>query len=224
MRDVIHVNGLVIAADNSGAVGEKKQDAVQAPYEVVGYFSARVALMECIAAGGQPFAAVMHNFCGDDAWSRLEEGVQRAAAELGCSLVLTGSTESNFSLHQSAAGIVIIGRQIEGIAKIDKKNVQYGVVGKPLVGNEVIEYSEDVAPLSVFQKVIQLEGVQSVLPVGSKGIAYELEQLSGKRGSCELDMEKSAGPSTCFIVAFEEKAAPLIEKAAGHFYRLELVE
>ena len=102
--------------------------------------------------------------------------------------------------------------------------MQYGVIGKPLVGNEVIEYPEDVAPLSVFQKVIQLEGVQSVLPVGSKGIAYELEQLSGKRGSCELDMEKSAGPSTCFIVAFEEKAACLIEKAAGRFYRLELVE
>lgn len=224
MRDVIQVNGLVIAADNSGAVGEKKQDAVQAPYEVVGYFSARVALMECIAAGGKPFAAVMHNFCGDDAWNQLEEGVRRASAELGCPLELTGSTESNFSLHQSAAGIVIIGRQIEGIAKIEEKNVQYGVVGKPLVGNEVIEYPEDVAPLSVFQQVIQLEGVQSVLPVGSKGIAYELEQLSGKRGRCELDMEKSAGPSTCFIVAFEEKAACLIEKAAGRFYRLELVE
>ncbi|WP_050181794.1 hypothetical protein [Domibacillus robiginosus] len=224
MRDVIRTNGLVIAADNSGAIGQKEQDAVEAPYEVVGYFSARVALMECIAAGGEPFAAVLHNFSGDTAWTPLQEGVQRAAAELGCKLEVTGSTESNFSMLQSAAGMVIIGRHVRDTDRVEGSRVQYGIVGKPLVGSEVLEYPKDVASLSVFHKVVKMEGVRAVLPVGSKGISYELRQLSGKEGCCELDMEKSAGPSTCFLVAFEEKAAQRIERAAGQLYRLNIFE
>ncbi|WP_309090000.1 ATP-binding protein [Domibacillus sp.] len=224
MRDVIRTNGLIIAADNSGAIGEKEHDAVRAPYEVVGYFSARVALMECMAAGGEPFAAVLHNFSGDAAWKALKEGVQRAAAELGCALEVTGSTESNFSMLQSAAGMVIIGRHAREAGRVEGREVQYGVIGKPLVGKEVLECAEDVAPLAVFREIIKMEGVRAVLPVGSKGIAHELEQLSGKKGCCELDMKKSAGPSTCFLVAFEEGAAQRIEKAAGRLYRLHLVE
>ncbi|OES45148.1 hypothetical protein [Domibacillus iocasae] len=224
MRDVIRTNGLVIAADNSGSIGGKEQDTVQAPYEVVGYFSARVALMECIAAGGEPFAAVLHNFSGDAAWKPLCKGIKKAAAELDCELELTGSTESNFTMQQSAAGFVAIGRHVRDTDQIELESVRYGVIGKPLVGSEVMACLDDVAPLSVFRQIAHMEGVYTVLPVGSKGIAYELMQLTGRSGHCELDMIKSAGPSTCFIVAVKEEAGTQLESMTNHVYWLKMYD
>lgn len=215
MRDVIRTNGLIIATDNSGAVGNKQDDIIHVPYETVGYFSARVALMECISAGGEPFVAVVHNYCGDAAWLLLCEGIKKAAAEIGCTLELTGSTESNFVMNQSAAGVVIIGRAVRTINQFDQNAVRYGVIGKPLVGLEVLENPEDVASLAVFKKIYSMPGVESVVPVGSKGIRYELEQLTGKSFECELNIEKSSGPATCFIVAVQETAMEAVEQTAG---------
>lgn len=40
---------LVVSCDNSGGIGLKEKDLVQVPYEVVGYFSFRVAVMECLS-------------------------------------------------------------------------------------------------------------------------------------------------------------------------------
>ena len=47
-------SSLVIACDNSGGIGMKEGDVVKVPYEVTAYYSFRVAVMECIAAGGTP--------------------------------------------------------------------------------------------------------------------------------------------------------------------------
>ncbi|OKL36033.1 hypothetical protein [Domibacillus mangrovi] len=214
MRDVIKTNGLIIATDNSGAVGNKQDDIVRVPYETVGYFSARVALMECVAAGGEPFVAIIHNFSGDDAWLLLCEGVKQAASEIGCTLELTGSTESNFVMNQSATGVVIIGRHIRNIDQFDRNTVRYGVIGKPLVGSEVLENPDDVASLAIFKKINSMSGVESVIPVGSKGIRHELEQITGKSFECGLNLEKSSGPATCFIIAVQEAAVEAVEQTA----------
>lgn len=214
MRDVIKTSGLIIAADNSGAVGNKQDDIVRVPYETVGYFSARVALMECVAAGGEPFAAILHNFSGDDAWLLLCDGVKQAVAEIGCTLELTGSTESNFVMNQSATGVVIIGRHVRNIDQFDRNTVRYGVIGKPLVGTEVLENPDDVASLAIFKKINSMPGVESVIPVGSKGIRHELEQITGKSFECGLNLEKSSGPATCFIIAVQETAVEAVEQTA----------
>ncbi|OXS78033.1 hypothetical protein [Domibacillus enclensis] len=211
MRNAIVTNGLVLAVDNSGSVGEKKQDDVAASYETVGYFSARVAIMECMAAGGEPFAAVVHNFSGDAAWPALYAGTEKAAFEAGYELEITGSSESNFHLNQSASGILMIGRHVRKTDQIEQRDMQYGVIGKPLVGGEVLAHSHEIAPLSLFRQLIGHEGVAAVWPVGSKGIAHELQQFTGRKGSCELDMNKSGGPSTCFLIAATRQATQKIK-------------
>jgi hypothetical protein len=218
MRDVIHTNGLIIAADNSGAIGDKPDDAVHVTYDVVGYFSARVALMECMAAGGEPFAAIVHNFSGDEAWSPLCEGIKRAAAEVDCTLEVTGSTESNFVMNQSATGVVVIGRHVRNVDQFDRNAVRYGVIGKPFVGSEVLKNPGDVASLAVFKKIISMPGVESVVPVGSKGIRHELEQLTETSLECGLNLEKSSGPATCFIIAVQEAVMEAVEQEAGIVY------
>lgn len=59
MRDAIIIRlnqdeSPVITSDNSGAIGMKEQDVVNVPYDIVGYYSFRVAVMRCMATGARP--------------------------------------------------------------------------------------------------------------------------------------------------------------------------
>ncbi|MFJ7683123.1 ATP-binding protein [Peribacillus butanolivorans] len=214
---------LVVSCDNSGGIGLKEKDLVQVPYEVVGYFSFRVAVMECLAAGGSPMTVVLHNFCGDEAWEALKIGVMKGMDEIGLDLSITGSTESNMPLLQSALGLMVIGkRRNERVMKpiLQRK---MALIGRPLVGEEVMKQQEWIAPLSLYKSLCDLEEVQ-VLPVGSKGIANEWKHLdpSGEGVSAHIrskvDIEKSSGPSTCFLIAYPEHLEDEIKLQSGSFF------
>lgn len=222
---------LIVASDNSGSIGMKKHDLISAAYETLAYYSFRVAAMECIAAGGEIISVVLHNFCGNEPWGELVRGVQKGLRELGLKDVsITGSTESNFPLLQSAIGVVVIGKgNLQKINLIPYCNqLNLAVIGLPLVGNEVIEQEEHIAPLSVFHKVSQLSNVIS-WPVGSKGVLYELNQLFANHRFtkemviADVDLLKSSGPATCFISAFFDDQVDVIKNlTAGLIHPLEI--
>ncbi|WP_255264082.1 ATP-binding protein [Peribacillus butanolivorans] len=150
---------LVVSCDNSGGIGLKEKDLVQVPYEVVGYFSFRVAVMECLAAGGSPMTVVLHNFCGDEAWEALKIGVMKGMDEIGLDLSITGSTESNMPLLQSALGLMVIGkRRNERVMKPILQR-EMALIGRPLVGEEVMKQQEWIAPLSLYKSLCELEEV-----------------------------------------------------------------
>ena len=170
---------LVIAADNSGGIGLKEQDHVKTSYDVVSYYGFRVAVMECMAAGGKPISIVIHNFCDDHAWDLLLAGIEKGLEELGLkgAVSVTGSTESNFTMLQSALGMIVLGkRESSYVDEVSFENRKVAVIGSPLVGNEVLEQEKDVIPLSLFHELCQLEDVV-IVPVGSKGILYELKNM-----------------------------------------------
>lgn len=227
MRDalVIPINQhdcLVIATDNSGAIGMKEQDFVKVAYETVGYFSFRVAVMECLATGAKPMAVVIQNFCGNKEWSKLVAGVEKGIAEMGLEGVqITGSTESNFPLVQSVVGLNVIGVK----SLDDKKETNFekvALIGMPLVGNEVIENVNEVAPLSLFYQISQLVDCV-VWPVGSKGVGHELKRmgLDAFEVSGEINYSKSGGPATSFLVGYPIDREEEIKKLAGqHFHSL----
>jgi hypothetical protein len=231
MRDIItiplnNVESLIIASDNSGGIGMKEHDLVQVSYETVAYYSFRVAAMECIAAGGELVSVVLHNFCGDSSWSELVNGIQKGLGELNLrNIPITGSTESNFNLEQSAVGVVVIGKKSVGkkTEKIFSTDIKFAVVGMPLVGSEVIDLAEKVVPLSTFLKVSKLENTM-LWPVGSKGILSELNQMfPAKEFTKEMldsnvDVLKSSGPSTCFIVAFEQGLEEALKSAGAEYF------
>ncbi|URM32905.1 ATP-binding protein [Cytobacillus firmus] len=234
MRDVLSFpfnseETIVVASDNSGAIGEKEQDAVQVPYEIVSYYSFRVAVMECMSAGAQPFAAAIQNFCGDDAWDQLIGGIKKGADELGLTeLQITGSTESNFNLLQSAVGLSVLGKrkgELPADALIYTEDTRIAVLGSPLVGQELIEREAEAAPLKIFKMINSIEDTET-LPVGSKGILAELNGLFFNREfevkdfESGVDLQKSGGPSTCFIAVFPEKKSEEIRKMAGHYFHL----
>ncbi len=230
MRNVLTIpfageTSLVITSDNSGAVGMKELDDVPVPYETVAYYSFRVAAMECIAAGARPIAVVLHNFCGNEPWDELAKGIQKGLLELGLTDVsITGSTESNFQLLQSAIGLLVIGKK-----PADKKTeipymdgLNLAVIGLPLVGNEVIDQEGQVVPLTIFQEISWLNGVMT-WPVGSKGIYYELQQMfpdvefTREMIVTDVDLLKSSGPATCFIAAYQDESADKLIKLAGKY-------
>ena len=145
---------LVLASDNSGGIGLKDMDMVKTPYDVVAYYGFRVAVMECIASGGAPISVVLHNFCGDEPWKDLVCGIEKGLQELGLTNVpITGSTESNFSLLQSALGMIVIGKRDRVIPEetILLDQMKFAVIGSPLVGEEVLNKEGEVLPLSLFQ-------------------------------------------------------------------------
>lgn len=220
---------LVVSTDNSGAIGMKPDDVVQVSYDIVAYFSFRVAVMECLAAGAMPISVVLHNFCSEESWGAMNEGIHKGVVELGLNEIpVIGSTESNFQLLQSAVGITVLGKQ-DRKDKLVKETIQssisYAIIGRPLVGNEVMKKNNLVAPLSLFRWMCEQEEITHVVPVGSKGILYKLNQLDPHLTSAQLqsdiDLLKSSGPSTCFIIAyhssFEEK---IMKKAGSHFYKI----
>jgi hypothetical protein len=231
MRDIITIplnseESLIIASDNSGGIGMKEHDLVQVSYETVAYYAFRVAAMECIAAGGEPVSVVLHNFCGDDSWSELVNGIQKGLDELNLKdIPITGSTESNFNLEQSAVGVVVIGKKPidKQTEKIFSNELKFAVIGMPLVGNEVINLAQEVVPLSTFLEVSKLEDIM-VWPVGSKGILTEFNQMfpikefSKEMFSTELDIVKSSGPSTCVIIAFEQDQEEKLKRLAAEYF------
>ncbi|MCL6572554.1 MAG: ATP-binding protein [Bacillus sp. (in: Bacteria)] len=231
MRDIItipfnDVDSLIIACDNSGAIGMKEHDHVFVSYETVAYYSFRVAVMECIAAGGQPISVVLHNFCGNEPWEELVRGIQKGLIELNLKNVsITGSTESNFSLLQSALGLVVLGKKSNALTTVKaySEQLKIAVIGMPLVGNEVIEQNDDVAPLSIFQEISMVNDVM-IWPVGSKGILYEINQMyptevfSKEMVITNVDVLKSAGPATCFIVFYHAGQEDTIMKLAGNLF------
>ncbi|GIN84994.1 hypothetical protein J6TS2_13800 [Heyndrickxia sporothermodurans] len=229
-RDVLMIplnekENLIVATDNSGAIGMKPDDVVQVPYDIVSYFSFRVAVMECMAAGAVPISVVINNFCSDDAWEAMNEGISRGISELGFEhLPIIGSTESNFQLLQSAVGITVLGKsnRKEPTNKPLISPFKYAVIGSPLVGEEVINDKHLVAPLSLFKWMCEQEEVIQIVPVGSKGILYKLAQLNPSYNLNSLhdgiDLSKSSGPSTCFLISYLPSGENLVKKAAGSYF------
>ncbi|QED46349.1 hypothetical protein [Cytobacillus dafuensis] len=239
MRDVLIIpfNGeesIVLASDNSGAIGSKDMDFVHVPYEKVAYYCFRVAVMECMAASAQPFAITVQNFCGEDAWSLLLNGINQGIDELGLEgIQINGSTESNFTLLQSALGITVLGKK-NHVVSLDpllySEETKLGVIGSPLVGDEVVERAAEIAPLALFKRLCDMRGAV-LLPVGSKGILAEINRLfsnqsfDGTEIKTNLDIHKSSGPSTCFIAVFPPAMEREIKMVAGpYFHGIEVIK
>jgi len=231
MRNVVTIpltseGSLIIASDNSGGIGMKPLDLVKVSYETIAYYSFRVAAMECLAAGGDPVSVVLHNFCGDDAWSELVNGIQKGLDELHLGdIPITGSTESNFQLQQSAIGVVVFGKKLKAkrTEKMFSSNLKFAIIGAPLVGSDVIEHANLVAPLSVFREISKHEDI-ILWPVGSKGILAEFNQMFPHKEFTlemlitELDVLKSSGPATCFILAYEQDQEEDLKRVSAEYF------
>lgn len=203
MRNAVEIEGnLIITTDNSGGIGEKPQDVVTVPDRLTAYYAARVTLLEQWAANAEPMTVLIHNFSGSRSWESYVQGVQDLFREAALKTpTISGSTETNMELVQSAVAVTMIGKRQE---KTNAEEVKWFTYGTPLVGNEVKEHPDEVASIRRIRRALDDGMVHRIWPVGSQGILKEARTMTGyEDASVEtaLDTEKSAGPSTVVFLA-----------------------
>lgn len=204
----------VIACDSNAATGNKPGDFLKQSPEITGYSAAKVPLMEVLASGAEPFLLI-NNLGVDLATTGLSllRGIRRLLDETAIDLMITGSDESNMPTVQTGIGVTVIG--VADSAKLRVGRVEPGdelwVLGRRRSGLRDDEYSEGAGGTATALHVrtaLQIAGVHEILPVGSKGVAFEAGELTRDAGlrlrlreDTETDLRMSAGASTCFILA-----------------------
>lgn len=219
---------MVISCDSSGGIGNKENDIIKTDPETVGYFATQVALMELLATGATPITIV--NTLGvemDKTGQQIMQGIKKALQPLKLedNIVITGSTEENIPVSQTSMGVTIIGKTEKNKwrQKKAKKRDLVVAIGVPKVGNEVLDDNEEqTMSISILLDLLKKPYVNDILPVGSKGIAYEVEEMASTSnlkcniyGEVNIDLYKSAGPATCAIVAIDREGYEDLQKSVS---------
>lgn len=211
VRDLVVLDDLVIACDSVGGIGDKPGDAVWADARTVAHFGARVPLLEVLCAGADPLVvidalSVERHPSGEAMIAEIESMV----ADLG-DVVVTGSTEENVRVTATAIAVSVIGRTRPG-------GVRPGggcpgdvvlCLGLPrsAPAHRVRIGLPEIVGIDEVRAVLGVSGVHDALPVGSRGIAHELDELArtaglvGRPVEAPVDMQASGGPASCVLIA-----------------------
>lgn len=204
---------LVIACDSAGAIGQKPADKVRVSNYILGKYTAKVALMEVMSVGAEVISvvnnlAVEYNSTGREIIGGIKENLKL----IGISDLLNGSTEENFETVQTGIGVTVIGRI--RIAELENNNSNKNniivAVGLPLIGNEILKAEEKTVTFADFLKIRELNYIDQILPVGSKGILHEINVLAAENNldyqliSADINLKKSAGPASVILVSIKK--------------------
>ena len=221
IRDLLIYNmpdgaALVVSCDSAGAIGPKGRDVIATSGYVLGRYITRVALMELIACGAQPIL-VVDALCveRDPTGDEIIKGVRDEAALAGLDpeMAVTGSTEENIATSQTGIGIAAIGIAERSELRLGRASVGDALVciGVAKVGNEVTLDDPEIVDLGAVRALANIEWVHEIVPVGSRGIRAEAEDLAETNGlrfrvkpGAHLDLDKSAGPATCVVAACDD--------------------
>lgn len=199
---------MVIACDSSASIGEKKADAVQVDPGITAAFCLRVPLLELYCFGAAPICIV--DLIGNEyqpTGAKMITGIKGEMARAGLAdLPLNGSTEENMPTLTSSVGITVIAEMAAGKPFPEiAEACDLLQLGTPYVGNEVVAHLDSIFSYDLVRRLRQEEGILDMLPVGSKGIRYEADQMIQTGYSIDFlteeDLEKSGGPATVILLA-----------------------
>lgn len=204
---------LVITADNSAGVGRSRLDQVQADPYLVGLLTARVALLEAISLGADPLAVSSTLSFGHQTsdGQLIYQGIITTAAGVGLGPdQVTGSSETNFPAEITCLGVTVVAAAARDqllLGRVHPGDACW-LLGQPLVGSEVVAAHSGLLSLPIVQSLTSWPAVREIVPVGSRGVRWELEQLAERYDLCwqaealgqDFPWQKSAGPATCVIV------------------------
>lgn len=218
---------LVTACDAAGAIGPKPLDVVRVPGRVAGLFTARVALMEVVAAGAAPLAVAAAVCCEPEPAGRdVVAGVLEEMAVVGLGPdALVVSTEKNFPTRQTGIGVTALGMAgpgsfLPGCARCGDVLILAGI---PKAGDSVAEGDPEIVDLRTVARVIRAGLASDILPVGSRGAAAEAHELAASAGlaavlqSCPAQapgplLLRSGGPATAVVIAVSPHAVRDLER------------
>ncbi|HPJ20853.1 MAG TPA: selenophosphate synthase [Clostridia bacterium] len=210
---IIDLNGsrITIACDSCSGVGMLPSDIVESDGFYTGYRTAFVPLAETLAIGATPIMVVNNLSVAYDGYGRqLIDGIRTAAEDSGLTGkdVITGSTEENFIVPVTSVGITVVGRLDRPLPSPLKEKCHVYLIGMPFIGSEVLSHRNEILDFETIRALVKSPHVYDVLPVGSKGILYEINEMTRTLESNFIefkghfiDLKKSAGPASCAIVA-----------------------
>lgn len=205
---------LAIACDSNGGIGPKPADVVRCSGYQLGRFATRVPLLELLAAGVTPLAladtlAVEMEPTGRD----VLRGVLDEAALAGLVAdAVTGSTEDNVPTVATGVGVTVVGTAAIGDLRAGSAlpGAAVVLVGRPKAGPEDVFPLDDpeIMHIGALRTLLNLPGVQDVVPVGSHGVRHECDVLAASAGlrffpadGWPTRPDKSGGPGTTCVAA-----------------------
>lgn len=231
MRDLLVFESnrkLVLACDSVGGIGARPGDTCAADEKDTAYFAARVPLLEVLCAGAQPLILV-DTLCQDkDSAATVIEEFRAIAAEAGIPAEgVTGSTEDNVETSVTGIGVVVVGEIREKLLSGGANPGDLVVcVGWPrsAPADRLYRKHPDVVPIPAVRTLLRSGLLTDALPVGSKGLEWEVEQLSHSAGLSAVWIEDqpipvktSGGPSSCVLLSFapenEEELQTMIDSS-----------
>lgn len=225
---IIHLTdeySLVVAVDSDGGIGPQDGDTVKCdPYEL-GRFAMRVPLLELLSYGATPLAAFdMLSLPMNQIGKEIVRGVkdELMMANLGKDFPLSGSTEDNVPTNTTSIGTTIVGIVNKKDFNVGKSKINDIVVcvGLPKSAPEdkIQLDDEEIVNQNDILKILTIDGVHEILPVGSKGLENETNQLVSTAkvkayflDNVKINLKKSGGPSTCVLVSCESNTLPVIQ-------------
>jgi hypothetical protein len=171
--------------------------------------------MEVLAVGAVP-TVVVDNLCVelDPTGNAILAGIRDVCDSLAQPPVITGSDETNMPTSQTGVGITVIGVVDVAACRLgtSREGDVVWAVGRPIGGPHVTP-EERLAPVAGPRTIEQLlvhDAVHEVLPVGSRGIAYEVGELAKGAGleaaldeGADVDLRRSAADSAVVLVSVE---------------------
>lgn len=204
---------MVIACDSCGGVGMKEQDVLQVSPQITGRYTARVAILEVLCTGAEVIC-LTSTICNEmnSTGKDMIEGIRAELQEAGINnVVLTGSTEENFPTVATGLGVTAVGMIQSSQLKVNsiKQQALLVALGQPRIGQEVLAGGgNDRVHYQLIKQMLKDDEVYEIIPVGSKGILYEMQELARNNRlnlivnpDTKLDVMKSGGPSTAVIAA-----------------------
>ncbi len=202
---------LLVASDASGGIGNKPQDVVMMDPWMSGYFTARVPMLEILCAGGRPLMMIgSFSVEMDPAGEAIRLGMQALAREAGFpDLPIRTRSEENVVTVQSGVGVTVMGIVSRASLRVGTSRAGdlVAVAGIPKNGHSLRLAAEDREILCIQDLLLVRNhaGVRDMLPVGSRGVAFERGELTRSSGlefrgrSSMLLEDQSAGPSSCVV-------------------------
>ncbi|VBB07649.1 Hypothetical protein LUCI_2914 [Lucifera butyrica] len=218
---------IVIACDSCGSIGLKEHDVLKVPPFITGQYTARVAILEVLCAGAKVIG-LTNTICNEmePTGREIIRGIKAELKDAGIdSVALTGSTEENFPSFSTGLGITAIG--IADKAKLKVNSVKDAALvlalGRPMLGQEIVDSPKtSMVDYPLIQELLKQEEIYELVPVGSKGILYEVYQLAWNNSlklilndAVDVDIHRSAGPSTVVLAAVKPDAWPMINFAGN---------
>lgn len=235
--EVVSINNaqyLVASCDSCGAIGMKELDAYKISWFITGKLTTRVALLEVTSTGAVPqmLTVAISNEpypTGDELLRGVNDELESAGLE---TLPMAISTEKNMPTQQTGLGISVI-----GVA--DKNKLRIGTaqqgddvycLGFPKVGPELNNPEDpEIVQVKAIQILLEITSIHDIIPVGSRGIRSEADQIASTVNrrfkvdpTCTLDLDKSAGPSSCLIFSSAGSSSGVLNQAFSSFPKLPL--